>query len=138
MKKHSFLLIASILALTTSCSVVGIQKEEQPKYKVLFSSGKKEIRSYEPYIVAKTTISGNFKDAQSKGFKILSRYIFGQNISPKKLLSSVPVSQQKTYEKMPMTSPVFMRIKEDDKNNWTMIFTMPSKYTMETLSLIHI
>ena len=74
-----------ILALGTlmglfsaGCSLFGKGSEEQPSYQVVLKQDDKEIRKYDRYILAKTTINGSFKEAQSKGFRILAGYIFGK------------------------------------------------------------
>lgn len=61
--------------LAAGCSLFGVGSEEQPNYKILAKVDNKEIRQYDSYIIAKTTITGSFKDAQSKGFRILAGYI---------------------------------------------------------------
>lgn len=115
MKK--LILFSFVTLFLTSCSIVGIQSEEQPNYEVMFKYGKKEIRVYKTYITAETTLTGSFKEAQSKGFKILADYIFGNNTAKAKIA---------------MTSPVYMK-ESPIKNTWTMIFAMPSKYNLDTL-----
>ncbi len=128
--KTLFIILTALL--TTSCSIVGIQSEEQPNYEVIYTFGKKEIRAYKPYIIAETTVNGTFKEAQGQGFKILADYIFGNNTAKIKIAMTAPVIQKKQNEKMAMTAPVFME-ESKNKKNWTMTFTMPSKYNMETL-----
>lgn len=126
--------------LNAGCSVFGIRSEEQPAYKVLFKEGTKEIREYPPQLVAKTTVSGNFESAQNKGFKILAGFIFGDNIPNQKIAMTSPVVQKASQEKkvkIDMTSPVLMSSNTVDKTApvkaWTMTFTMPSKFSLETL-----
>jgi phage pi2 protein 07 len=107
---------ASMGLFITGCSLFGKGSEEQPAYQVLVKDGDKEIRKYDSYLVAKTTVTGTFKEAQSAGFRILAGYIFGKNESQKK---------------MAMTAPVLLAPSEN--NSWTMTFNMPSRYTLETL-----
>lgn len=102
--------------LSTGCSLFGKGSEEQPSYQVIKNEENKEIRKYDSFIIAKTTINSNFKDAQGKGFRILAGYIFGKNKSQQKISMTAPV----------MTAP-------DDRENWTMTFNMPSKFTIKTL-----
>ncbi len=117
--KNLFLLLglgAFMGLLSTGCSLFGKGSEEQPTYQVILNEDNKEIRKYDSFIIAKTTISSNFKDAQGKGFRILAGYIFGKNKSQQKISMTAPV----------MTVPA-------DKENWTMTFSMPSKFTINTL-----
>jgi hypothetical protein len=117
--KNLFLLLglgAFMGLLSTGCSLFGKGSEEQPSYQVIKNEENKEIRKYDSFIIAKTTINSNFKDAQGKGFRILAGYIFGKNKSQQKISMTAPV----------MTAP-------DDRENWTMTFNMPSKFTIKTL-----
>jgi hypothetical protein len=115
-----------------ACSVFGIRSEENPKYEVIAVDGDKEIRSYAPYIVAKTTIKGDFKNAQSAAFRVLAGYIFGANEKKQSITMTAPVVQSKAEkgEKLDMTAPV-VQSKSDD--GWQMAFMMPSKYKLEDL-----
>lgn len=120
-----------MLLLTAGCSLFGQGSEEGPSYKVVEKVKDKEIRKYDSYIVAKTTIKGSFEETQSKGFKILAGYVFGDNTSKKKIAMTAPVVQKAESEKIAMTAPVVM--KASDNQSWTMTFSMPSAYTIETL-----
>jgi hypothetical protein len=137
--KKIFILMTTGL-FGTSCSLFGVHSEEQPTYEVLVKKEDKEIRKYQSHIVAKTTIQGTFEEAQSKGFKILAGYIFGKNKSQKKIEMTAPVVQapEPSSEKISMTAPVVIAPDEqlqDGKtgNSWTMTFSMPSEFTVETL-----
>jgi len=131
-------IIGSLMGiLTTSCSLFGVGGEEQPKYQILVKAENKEIRKYDSYIVAKTIIKGDFKDAQSKGFRILAGYIFGKNKSKQKIAMTSPVVQGPGSEKISMTSPVVISKDESStnvaNNSWVMTFSMPSQFNLETL-----
>ena len=117
--RNRFLLLAlgTLMGLLSAgCSLFGKGSEEQPPYQVVLKQDNKEIRKYDSYIIAKTTISGSFKDAQSKGFRILAGYIFGKNKSQKKIA---------------MTAPVV--IAPNENKSWTMTFSMPSQFTIKML-----
>ncbi len=117
--------------LTAGCSLFGKGSEEQPSYQVILKQENKEIRKYNSHIIAKTTISGSFKDAQSEGFRILAGYIFGKNKSQQKIAMTAPVVQKSESEKISMTAPVL--IASNENKSWTMTFSMPSQFTIETL-----
>jgi hypothetical protein len=68
---------------------------KEPKYQVLESYDKIELRLYEPFLVAEVQCSGIRKDAIISGFRILADYIFGNNTAAAKLPMSIPVTQQK-------------------------------------------
>lgn len=102
---------------------------EQPDYKLVMSKENIEIRDYPPMILAEVEISGERKQAISEGFKILADYIFGNNISNKKMEMTAPVTNERS-EKMAMTAPV---IQEQHRDKWKIRFVMPKKYSLETL-----
>lgn len=128
-------LIISLFTLTfsTGCSVFGLRSEETPKYDVIKKSENFEIRKYQPYIVAETTVEGDFKSAQSEAFRILAGYIFGKNRANQNIPMTAPVSQNKAPQKsetIAMTAPV-SQIKAT--KGWTMAFMMPESYKLEEL-----
>ena len=124
--------LITLLPLLTisSCSLFGIQNEEGPKYKVLDREANFEIRKYRPYIVAETTIKGNYNDSSGDAFRILAGYIFGKNKGDNKLSMTSPVEIKQEPSKIAMTSPVTVN---QSGNNLTMSFSMPSKYPLNEL-----
>lgn len=121
-----------------NCSLFGVGSEEQPSYKVILKKDNKEIRKYNELVVAKTTVTGSFKESQSKAFKLLAGYIFGKNRSNLKMKMTSPVTLAPKSEKIAMTAPVVMSSDTQDNapaGSWTMTFTMPSKYTIDTLPI---
>lgn len=124
----------AISFLQVACSVFGIRSEENPKYVVVKQSDDKEIRAYSAHIVAKTTVSGEYKQAQRDAFKILAGYIFGGNEKKQQISMTAPVavapSTQGQIEKISMTAPVMVT---ESEQGWTMTFMMPSAYRLEDL-----
>lgn len=116
------------LLLLSSCSLFGIQREEGPKYEVLKTHLHFEIRKYQPYIIAKTTVAGDYEKSSSKAFRILAGYIFGKNKGKQEIAMTSPVEMQAT--KIARTSPVEMKASD---GQFSMAFSMPSKYTMKDL-----
>jgi hypothetical protein len=131
-KKWIVLLIMLPAILSAGCSLFGIRSEENPNYKLILKEDNKEIRYYDSYIVAKTTVKGEFKEVQGEAFRILAGYIFGGNEKKQEIAMTAPVVQKPTAEgeKIPMTAPVIQRQSEE---GWVMTFMMPSKYKMEDL-----
>jgi hypothetical protein len=130
----------SLMAMIgAGCSLFGEGNEEQPSYEVVLKEDNKEIRLYKSYLVAKTTVEGSFKEAQNKGFKILAGFIFGDNKAKEKISMTSPVVQKpvSSSEEISMTAPVIIAPSEESgkesRKFWTMTFSMPSKYTLETL-----
>jgi hypothetical protein len=106
---------------------------ESPKYKVIHKDNRFEIREYDDYIVAEVEIDGDFASALQKGFRVLADYIFGGNTTRSRIAMTVPVTQQPAgSEKIEMTAPVTSSPVEEGKK-YKIAFTMPSKYTMESL-----
>jgi len=125
-----FILYISIISLSTSCSLFGIQNEESPSYKIILKDGPFEIRKYDPYIVAEVKIKGSYKDSSGDAFRILAGYIFGKNKNDKSVSMTSPVMIEQRPVNITMTSPVQMN---QIKNNLIMRFSMPSKYNLENL-----
>lgn len=84
-------------------------------------------------ILAEVTVEGDRRRANSRGFRKLAAFIFGDNVSQDKVAMTSPVvSRPETNnETIDMTTPVTRSLEEDGR--WTVNFMMPSEYSMETL-----
>lgn len=102
---------------------------EQPKYQIISSDGPIQLRTYNPLIVAEVKMQGERQQAIYAGFRLLADYIFGNNKANNKIAMTEPVTQQEG-QKIAMTAPVTQQSNGDE---WSVHFTMPSKYTMDTL-----
>jgi hypothetical protein len=118
------------LLLTASCAVFGVRDTEEPSYQVLRSEGDFEVRQYEPHIIAKTLVEGDYDSITKEGFDRLAGYIFGGNQSKTKIAMTAPVTQA-PGEKIAMTAPVTQSQRAPEQ--WEMTFTMPAGYSLETL-----
>ena len=88
---------------------------ETPKYQVIKSFGKVEIRKYPNLILAQTKLgSSEYKSSGNNGFRTVANYIFGGN------------SKQ---QKIAMTVPVIMNMGDSA----SMSFVMPAEYEMNDL-----
>lgn len=104
---------------------------DSPAYRVIETLGDIEIREYEPYLVAETSVDGGLESAGNQGFRILAKYIFGDNRGSQKIAMTAPVSQAKAEgTKIAMTAPVTQK-KEGDR--YKVQFMMPSEYSLEQL-----
>ena len=104
---------------------------ESPNYRVADTIEAVEIRDYEPYVVAEADVDGTIEEAGNQGFRILAKYIFGDNRGNTKVAMTAPVSQERARsEKIAMTAPV---TQERAGDRFTIQFMMPTKYTIETL-----
>ena len=124
-------LIAGLVLLLLGAALWGpiVSNVEHPKYQVTERSGNIEIRDYTPMIVAEAQVSGERRDAISKGFRIIADYISSNNTAAQKVPMTAPVIQQAS-EKIAMTAPV---TQQGEGNSWRVRFVMPSSYTMDTL-----
>ena len=138
MKKRYYVLIGGLLLMSAKVMASDV---EEPEYTVLSQSGDFELRRYEGQLVAQTWVSGDQKTASRAGFKILADYIFGNNTTPSgdssEISMTAPVTMQPNSQdnsadsqKIAMTAPVNM---QQDNGQWRVQFTMPSKYTLQTL-----
>lgn len=107
---------------------------EEPKYKVLKNFDDIEIREYNSYLVAETTVSSDFEDAGNQAFSRLFNYIDGENISQKSIEMTAPVEQEKMDsegQEIEMTAPVSQETMSN--GTYRIAFVMPSSFTLETL-----
>ena len=121
--------IVAVLLLGAALWGPIVSNVEHPKYALVERSGAIEIRDYAPMIVAETEVTGERREAISKGFRLIADYIFGNNTAAQKVPMTAPVTQQ-SGEKIAMTAPV---TQQGNGNSWLVRFVMPSGYTMDTL-----
>ncbi len=101
---------------------------DEPRYTVVRVYDSFELRRYEPYLVAETTVSANAEEAGNQGFRALAGYIFGANKGSRKIDMTAPVAQVPI--KIAMTSPV---TQSASANAHLIQFAMPGEWTLETL-----
>jgi hypothetical protein len=117
--------------LNSACMVVGVRTVEQTDYKVLHAADGMELRLYEPYLVARTYVEGELKQASNEGFRRLAGYIFGKNGGQRSIAMTAPVTTTRSEgEKISMTAPV---VQEKQGGRWLMEFMMPGIYRREGL-----
>lgn len=105
---------------------------EQPPYDVIATVGDVEIRQYGPRLAAETDMDGDegIESGQNRAFLRLAAFIFAQDREGPDVAMTAPVALQAATEPIAMTAPVAM---EPGKEERTMRFFMPAKYTLETL-----
>lgn len=118
-----------VVLLAGGLSGTLMSQVEQPKYTVLESQGDIEIREYAPMIVAEVEVRGERMQALNQGFRLIADYIFGNNLSSKKVPMTAPVTQE-AGEKIAMTAPV---TQDGSGDSWKVRFVMPEGYTLDTL-----
>ena len=132
--KFSVLSAPVILGLSTIGAVDANANIEKPKYKVIKKSDGVELRGYAPHLVAEIDVAAqSMRQASRLGFMPLARYIFGNNRGSNKISMTAPVTMQEkpVGTKIAMTAPVLASESKD--GIYTVRFSMPAKWTMETL-----
>jgi len=127
---YTFGAIIILLFIWTAGSYLVTRNLEEPKYTVVENNNGYEVRQYEPYIIAETTVTGDFNSATNQGFRLIADYIFGNNTSKESIAMTTPVIEQKS-EKIAMTVPVINTL--DGNVTRSVSFVLPSKYTLDTL-----
>jgi len=125
-----------IVIVTLLCGWIGVTygfsgNIESPNYAVLLKNKHFELRRYDPFIVAEVSVEGDYRSSVSQGFRILAGYIFGGNSTRESMTMTAPVTESFS-EKITMTAPV---TETSDGSSRLITFTMPKKYTLETLPL---
>ena len=133
------LLTGGVLALLTagvalSSKASASYRVEEPSYEVESTHQSFEVRRYASRIVAQTVVRGSSRDASTRGFRILADYIFGNNRSRESIAMTAPVEMERPAEgtSIQMTAPVESKPSRGD-DSWTVTFTMPAEWTMDTL-----
>jgi hypothetical protein len=132
-------MIAELIGFLAAMLLVGgcvTGQIEEPKYDVVTRHGELEVRAYAPRILAETVVEGNFEQAPNEGFRRIAKFIFGDNQPRSKVAMTAPVemipkSRDDSGSKIAMTAPVTQQASASGA--WTITFTMPSSYSMESL-----
>jgi hypothetical protein len=127
--RQIFLIIFLVL-LSLSPLLEDAMAIEKVKYRVLEKEGNFELRQYEPHIVAETIVESDFDTAGNEGFRRLFKYISGENQKKLTIPMTTPVRKETRSEKISMTAPVNL---QQAGGKWTVAFSMPAKYTIDTL-----
>ena len=90
---------------------------ETPDYNLLDSEGRFELREYKSFLVARTTVEDDYKEATVAGFRKIANYIFGGN---------------KSQLSIAMTAPVIANV-PNERDIYDIVFVMPKKHTLSSL-----
>jgi hypothetical protein len=128
-----YLLIGIVILL---CAWLGVTywfsgNIESPNYVVSLKNKHFELRRYDPFIVAEVSVKGDYRSSINQGFRMLAGYIFGGNSTNESIKMTAPVTETSS-EKIKMTAPV---TETTDGKFHLINFTMPRKYTLETLPI---
>jgi len=109
------LLAAGIMGVIIVATATTVNSVEQPGYTLIEDHGAIEVREYGPTIVARVRTKGDRREAVSRGFGPLARYIFTDDRPEGKIAMTAPVTQER------------------EGDEWVVEFVMPSKWSMDTL-----
>ena len=93
-----------------------IMANEQPDYTVIKKDNEFEIRQYTNFLTATVETDGERDDAIGKGFRILFKYISGENKNKESISMTVPVMQ-----------------KSSGNNKWSISFVVPKKFNLQNV-----
>jgi DNA gyrase inhibitor GyrI len=93
-----------------------IMANEQPDYTVIKKDNEFEIRQYTNFLTATVETEGERDDAIGKGFRILFKYISGENKNKESISMTVPVMQKST-----------------GNNKWSISFVVPKKFNLQNV-----
>lgn len=136
LKIHWFFWVLIVVMGSIAAWTVGIwwyaKSIETPPYTVIQKYSGFEIRKYEPILVAQVEQKGNMQSSMNSGFGVLADYIFGNNTARESIAMTTPVIDASVSQPIAMTTPV---IDSGTGENRTITFTLPSKWTKETLPM---
>jgi DNA gyrase inhibitor GyrI len=93
-----------------------IMANEQPDYTVIKKDNEFEIRQYTNFLTATVETEGERDEAIGKGFRILFKYISGENNNKESISMTVPVMQKST-----------------GNNKWNVSFVVPKKFNLQNV-----
>lgn len=127
-------LLAALAGIGAAVPARAAEGTEGPRYAVVDRADGVELRRYAPHIVAEVTVEAPSRDAaSSRGFRPLAGYIFGGNAGSAGIAMTAPVTTRAGGgTKIAMTAPVTTAAGDQD-GLYTVRFSMPSQWTMETL-----
>jgi hypothetical protein len=120
-------IVAALLGAWVLSGYLPTRNVDTNKYSVISRKDSYEIRQYEPYILAETSMRD---ESGNSGFNELFRYISGSNMRKSKLAMTAPVLQSEppAGRKLAMTAPVLKR-----EGGGVMAFVMPPGMKLEDL-----
>lgn len=133
-------LVAITLAFTLSaCTLLGGKAAEEPSYRVTLKEGSIEVREYEAYAIARTTVTASYREATRTGFRRLFGYITGDNQTTADIDMTAPVLITPRSETIEMTAPVLIEpqvgtekestLAGKDIDTWSIAFVLPQGYS---------
>lgn len=123
-----------------ACTIFGGKAADEPPHTIVVRDGDFQVRAYDTYVVARTSVRGAFDEAIRVGFRRLFRYISGDNRAAAKIEMTAPVTTAPDGEEIAMTAPVFAEpstgadagLSGRSQRSWTVRFVLPEGYGVDT------
>lgn len=136
----SLLYFMFTVTLIAGCSM--FIRFEEVKFDVIEKQEEVELRFYKPFLVAEVEVEGDFENAGSQAFRVLFKYIDGNNRSQSKIAMTAPVNQQSMQgshsslegsgTKIASPTQVKQIASAADGKRYRVQFALPAKFTLET------
>lgn len=119
----------TLVFIIMTVTLMAQAKVEELKYQVIEKQDIFEIREYDSFI--KATVTFNEKDNYtSRGFRILFKYISGNNTTNSQIDMTAPVITDESSRNIPMTAPVILD-ESVQQSKYSVSFVMPASFTLE-------
>ena len=103
---------------------------KEPKFTLINKNGNIEIRQYDKYVVAKTSISKKKSSLDNNMFRVLAGYIFGGNNRGQSIPMTTPVITKESYSSYDM---IFFMLDSDSPDDLPR--PNSSKVSLETYTM---
>ena len=137
--RYPILLAITLPFIVSACTLLGGKAAEEPAYRVTLKDGPIEVREYEGYAIARTTVTATYREATRAGFRRLFGYITGDNQTTADIDMTAPVLIAPRSEAIEMTAPVLIEpqagsgetstLAGDGIDAWSIAFVLPQGYT---------
>ena len=130
--KHMLIALLTSSSLLSGCTVLDLRTGEEALFSSSYIDGDYEIRTYEPIIIAQTTVTGAYSTATRTGYTQLTNYVSGNNLAKQTVSVNAPVTVADGAKapKVELTLPYY---EEYIDNTWVVSVAMPEAYTLATL-----
>ena len=133
----------SLSIILTSCTLLGGKAAEEPAYHVTLKDQSIEVREYEGYAIARTSVaSASYSEATRTGFRRLFKYISGANQATGDIEMTAPVLIEPRTQTIEMTAPVLIKphsgsdpsrtLAGEGIGAWSIAFVLPQGLTAAT------
>ena len=137
--RYPILLAITLAFILSACTLLGGKAAEEPAYRVTLKEGSIEVREYEAYAIARTTVTASYREATRTGFRRLFGYITGANLTTADIDMTAPVLITPRSEAIEMTAPVLIEPQAGSEKEsslagegidaWSIAFVLPQGYT---------